>query len=64
MQRVACAEKPKAATLQRGGCSVAYTAESLRIADNTVKYHCKSICRKPGVRSRQELFDLLDGRSS
>ncbi|WP_314651889.1 helix-turn-helix transcriptional regulator [Slackia exigua] len=51
-------------TLQRGGCSVPYTAENLRIADNTVKYHCKSICRKPGVRSRQELFDLLDGRSS
>lgn len=59
MQRVACAEKPKAAR-----CSVPYTAENLRIADNTVKYYCKSICRKPGVRSRQELFDLIDGRSS
>lgn len=51
-------------TLQPLRCSVPYIAENLCIADNTVKYHCKSICRKPGVHSRQELSDLIDGRSS
>lgn len=47
----------------REGRSVPYIAESLCVADNTVKYHCKNIYKKLGVHSRQELFDLLDGRA-
>lgn len=44
----------------REGRSVPYIAETLYVAENTVKYHCKNIYKKLGVHTRQELFDLID----
>ena len=46
------------------GRDYAYIAEKLYIARNTVKTHIKNIYSKLGVRSKQELLDLVDDISS
>ena len=42
------------------GRDVARMAEALFVSENTVRSHCKSLYRKLGVHSRQEVFDLLE----
>ena len=42
------------------GNNVPAVARKLYISENTVRDHMKSIYRKAGVHSRQELIDLLD----
>ncbi len=46
----------------REGRSVPYIARHFYLAENTVKYHCKNIYRKLDIHSKQELFDLFDGK--
>ena len=42
------------------GRNCAYIANELHIAESTVKSHIKSIYRKAGVHSQQELLDTID----
>ena len=42
------------------GRNCAYIANELHIAESTVKSHIKSIYRKTGVHSQQELLDAID----
>ena len=42
------------------GRNCAYIANELHIAESTVKSHIKSIYRKAGVHSQQELLDAID----
>lgn len=43
------------------GNSVAKMADVLFLSQNTVKSHCRSLYRKMGVHSRQQIVDMLDG---
>ncbi len=47
--------------LMARGRNRAYISEELSISDETVKSHTKSIYRKLGVHSHQELIDLVEG---
>lgn len=42
------------------GRSIAFAAEKLSLSQNTVKTYAKTLYKKLGVHSRQELMDLLD----
>lgn len=44
------------------GNTVAATSRKLFISENTTRSHIKTIYRKAGVHSRQELIDKLDGK--
>lgn len=44
------------------GHSMIYIAEKLFISESTVRTHVKHIYAKLGVHSREELFELMDGR--
>ena len=44
----------------RHGNTVAAIARRLYISENTVRGHTKSIYRKLGIHSKQELIDLLN----
>ena len=44
------------------GNTVAATSRKLFISENTTRSHIKTIYRKTGVHSRQELIDKLDGK--
>lgn len=44
----------------RHGNTVAVIARRLYISENTVRGHTKSIYRKLGIHSKQELIDLLN----
>ena len=46
--------------LMRHGNTVAAIARRLYISENTVRGHTKSIYRKLGIHSKQELIDLLN----
>ena len=48
------------ADLMRHGNTVAAIARRLYISENTVRGHTKSIYRKLGIHSKQELIDLLN----
>ena len=52
-------EREVVALVLRGN-NVPAVARKLYISENTVRDHMKSIYRKAGVHSRQELIDLLD----
>ena len=45
------------------GRNRAYIANELSIGDETVKSHIKSLYRKLGVHSQQELIDMVDSES-
>lgn len=45
------------------GRNRAYIAQELSIGDETVKSHVKSLYRKTGVHSQQELIDLVEGQA-
>lgn len=42
------------------GRDVAHMAEALFVSENTVRSHCKSLYKKLGVHSRQQVFDLVE----
>ena len=42
------------------GQFVPQMAEALCVSENTVRSHCKTLYRKLGVHSRQQLFDLVE----
>ncbi len=55
------ARECEVADLMRHGNTVAAIARRLYISENTVRGHTKSIYRKLGIHSKQELIDLLNG---
>lgn len=55
------ARECEVADLMRRGNTVAVIARRLFISENTVRGHTKSIYRKLGIHSKQELIDLLNG---
>ena len=54
------ARECEVADLMRHGNTVAAIARRLYISENTVRGHTKSIYRKLGIHSKQELIDLLN----
>lgn len=54
------AREYEVADLMRHGNTVAVIARRLYISENTVRGHTKSIYRKLGIHSKQELIDLLN----
>jgi len=54
------ARECEVADLMRHGNTVATIARRLYISENTVRGHTKSIYRKLGIHSKQELIDLLN----
>ena len=44
------------------GCSSMYISQTLLISDSTVRTHIRSIHRKLGISSRDDLFELMRGR--
>lgn len=42
------------------GQFVPQMAEALCVSENTVRSHCKTLYKKLGVHSRQQLFDLVE----
>lgn len=54
------ARECEVADLMRHGNTVAVIARRLYISENTVRGHTKSIYRKLGIHSKQELIDLLN----
>ena len=55
-----CKREREVVALVLRGNNVPAVARKLYISENTVRDHMKSIYRKAGVHSRQELIDLLD----
>ncbi len=55
------ARECEVADFMRHGNTVAAIARRLFISENTVRGHTKSIYRKLGIHSKQELIDLLNG---
>lgn len=41
------------------GQFVPQMAEALCVSENTVRSHCKTLYKKLGIHSRQQLFDLV-----
>lgn len=41
------------------GRTVSAISESLNLSENTIRSHCKSLYRKLGIHSKQELIDSV-----